>query len=76
MVRTVISLSEDDKAWLDGVARERGVPMAEVVRLAVRTYREEAESATWDEVLAETRGIWKRGDGLTWQEKVRDEWGP
>jgi hypothetical protein len=25
-------------------------------------------------LLERTRGIWKRGDGLAWQKKLRGEW--
>lgn len=77
MVRTVISVSEEDKEWLDRTARERRVSLAEVVRTAVRHLREEVErdGTTWDQVLAETHGLWKRGDGLEWQNRLREEWG-
>ena len=27
-----------------------------------------------DSLLRRTRGIWRRGDGLAWQRKLRDEW--
>ena len=29
---------------------------------------------TFDELLLKTRGLWKQGDGLNYQEKIRDEW--
>jgi hypothetical protein len=29
---------------------------------------------TYDELLLETSGLWKQGDGLRYQEKIRDEW--
>lgn len=44
MVRTVISLDPDDKRWLDSKAREEKVAMTEVVRRAVKHYRESASS--------------------------------
>ena len=28
----------------------------------------------YDELLLQTSGLWKRGDGLRYQEKIRDEW--
>jgi hypothetical protein len=28
----------------------------------------------YDELLLQTRGLWKQGDGLRYQEKIRDEW--
>ena len=29
---------------------------------------------TYDELLLQTSGLWKQGDGLRYQEKIRDEW--
>jgi len=29
---------------------------------------------TYDELLLKMSGLWKQGDGLHYQEKVRDEW--
>jgi flagellar biosynthesis chaperone FliJ len=76
MVRTVISLDEEDKRWLDARAREKHVPMAEVVRQAVHRLREESarEARGMDELLQKTSGIWKEGDGLAYQRRMRNEW--
>jgi hypothetical protein len=75
MVRTLISLAEGDKRWLDQRARALGVPMTAVMRQAVAALREqEARRASFDRALKETAGIWKAGDGLAWQRKLRAEW--
>lgn len=76
MVRTVISLDEDDKLWLDRRAAEEGVPMTELIRRAVRLLRSQApaEHRSLDELLVATSGLWKHGDGLRYQERLRGEW--
>ena len=74
MIRTVVSLDEDDKRWLDRRAQEEGVPMTELVRRAVRRLRAEDERPSFDDVVEASRGIWKQGDGLKWQEELRREW--
>jgi hypothetical protein len=76
MVRTVISLDEDDKRWLDRKAAEEGVPMTEIVRRAVRRLRGQSPAGhlSMTDLLAATRGLWKRGDGLDVQRGLRDEW--
>lgn len=76
MVRTVVSLEEEDKAWLDRRAEEERVSMAELIRRAVRRYREssEPEARSLQQLLEETSGIWKGEDGLTYQLGARDEW--
>lgn len=77
MVRTVISLDPEEKAWLDRKSRETGKPMTALVREAVARYRAEdgkrRRSALTD-LLDQTSGLWKQGDGLAWQRKLRGEW--
>ncbi|MBI5524990.1 MAG: CopG family transcriptional regulator [Deltaproteobacteria bacterium] len=76
MVRTVISLGEEEKEWLDRRAAEEGVPMTEIIRQAVKQYRSRsrARRPSRETLLKKTRGTWKHGDGLEYQRKIRDEW--
>ncbi|MEX2497773.1 MAG: CopG family transcriptional regulator [Wenzhouxiangellaceae bacterium] len=77
MPRTLINLEPDDKQWLDAEARARGVSMASLVREAVHEYRVHEQATrrpTLEEALADTAGIWRGGDGLAWQRRLRDEW--
>jgi hypothetical protein len=78
MIRTLISLDEEDKTWLDRRAKEEGLTMAEVVRQAVRRYREQCEAGegqtSLEQLLQRTSGIWRGGDGLAYQQRIRDEW--
>lgn len=79
MRRTLIALDADDKAWLDREARRRHVPMTELVRQAIRDYRLREESLsrpTLQTALVRTSGIWRNGDGLNDQQRLRDEWDP
>src|SRR4051812_33448002 len=45
MIRTLISLDDEDKTWLDRKAKEEGITMAQVVRSAVKRYREQCEAS-------------------------------
>jgi hypothetical protein len=72
MIRTVISLDPEDKEWLEQKAKEERVPIARLVRRAVRRYREECELSSPS--LEETAGLWKAGDGLAYQHRIREEW--
>jgi len=76
MIRTVISLDEESKRWLDQQAREENVSTAELIRTAVRKYRDEKKRAALplNDLLKQTSGIWKAGDGLTYQRRLRKEW--
>lgn len=60
MTRTLINLDPEDKWWLDQQARARRVPMAELVREAVRAYRvrqERLDRPDLQTALAHTAGI-------------------
>jgi hypothetical protein len=74
MTRTVISLDADIKKWIDAKAAQDGVPMTELVRRALQQYREREEQAV-ERLLSETSGIWTAGDGLPYQQNLREEWG-
>jgi len=76
MIRTVISLDPDDKAWLDRRARQERVPMTRLVRQAVRRLRKESESSPsrFESLLRKTSGMANMGDGLTAQRRLRAEW--
>lgn len=76
MVRTVISLDPEDKAWLDRQARQERVPMTRLVRRAIQRLRKESETnpSSFDRLLRETSGLRDFGDALTYQRKLRGEW--
>lgn len=77
MIRVVISLDADDKNWLQHIAKAEQVSMAEVIRHAIGFYRHEIQTTpktSLKELLSSTKGIWKHGDGLKYQRKIRSEW--
>ncbi|MGH8190223.1 MAG: ribbon-helix-helix protein, CopG family [Rhodanobacteraceae bacterium] len=77
MPRTLINLEDDDKRWLDREARRRHVPMTQMVRDAVAEYRARSQSLARRDLqseLSRTAGIWKGGDGLAHQNRLRKEW--
>jgi hypothetical protein len=76
MIRTLISLDPDDKAWLDREARRERMPVARLVRRAIQRLRRDAEAkpTAFDDALRRTAGIGNFGDGLAAQRKLRREW--
>jgi hypothetical protein len=72
--RTRIAISEEEKSWLESYSRARGISMAEAIRKAVARLREQEGQSTYQNLVAQTHGIWKKGDGLEYQEKLRSEW--
>jgi len=73
MTRTIISLDDADKQWIEQLARTRGVSMTEIVREAIRRMRREEEESV-DVLLEQTKRTWREGDGLQYQRRVRGEW--
>lgn len=59
MVRTLISLSNTDKAWLEQYSRRHRLPAAAVVREALRAYRNLEPRKSLQAVLKETHGAWQ-----------------
>jgi hypothetical protein len=77
MIRLVISLAKNDKIWLQHIAEDQHVSMAEIIRLAIEHYRQEIQAVpthSFKQILSKTKGIWKKGDGVTYQRKIRSEW--
>jgi len=73
MTRMLISLEENDRRWLEQRSREAGVPMSEVVRQAIRRAQESGQTPMKD-LLASTKGLWRQGDGLRYQRRIRKDW--
>lgn len=77
MQRTIISLEPEDRDWLARRAQVEHVPQTEVVRRALRLYRQNAEtrgSQSFEELAQLTSGIRQGEDGLIVQQRLRDEW--
>lgn len=80
MVRTVVSLDERDKKWLDRKARDQGVTMTALLRQAIwdlrirggRAAGNKAEPA-FEEILQMTKGTWRKGDAAAWVRRMRRE---
>ena len=79
MQRMLISLQPDDREWLVKRAKVEHVPQTEVVRRALRLYRQKAEIGeplSFEELARITSGIQDGAveDGLKVQQRLRDEW--
>lgn len=75
MSRTLITLDDQAKAWLASQAKRERVSMSEIVRRAVERLRiDEERTRALARGIELTAGIWTQGDGLEWQNRLRDEW--
>lgn len=72
--KTRITIADDEKSWLESYSRVRGISMAEAIHRAITRLREEEGQSMYQSLVAQTQGIWKQGDGLEYQNKLRSEW--
>lgn len=72
--RMIVTLPEEVKAWLQGYSRTHGISVAEAIRQGIDRLREEDGQELYRRLLEETRGLWRQGDGLDYQRKMRAEW--
>ncbi len=73
MTRTIISLEDEDKQWLEEESRRSGLPKAAIVRISIKYFRTDREKS-FEKLLSQTSGTWREGDGLAYQERIRSEW--
>jgi Arc/MetJ-type ribon-helix-helix transcriptional regulator len=73
MPRSPISFDVKDQEWLKKKSEETGKSMSHIVRVAVRLLQEN-EDKSFEDILNRTSGVWKNGDGLAYQQRMREEW--
>jgi hypothetical protein len=77
VIRTVISLDTNEKKWLDKTAKKQHISMAQLIRIAIKEYRDAHQEPSYTEIdylLQQSKGIWPNEDGLKYQTNVREEW--
>ena len=72
--RTIITLADEDKRWLESYSSLHRISMAEAIRQGIRKLKEAEFSENYRTLVQNTRGLWKSGDGLTYQKQIRAEW--
>jgi hypothetical protein len=72
--RIIITIPEVDKLWLDGYAQECKISVAEAIRQGIGLLKQGQRRKTYLKLVESTYGIWKKGEGLAYQQMVRGEW--
>ncbi len=77
MARTIITMSDEDKRWLDSYSHSSRQSIAMTIRLAIKSYRRQQKPAVKKDALSKTAGLWRsrKVDGLKYVGKLRKEWG-
>lgn len=72
--RTVITISNDDKSWIEAYSKSHNISMAEVIRKGIAELKEKEAEGLYKTLVNETKGVWEKGDGLKYQKQIRAEW--
>ena len=72
--RIIVTLPESDKLWVESYSKAQEVSVAEAIRRGIHRLREAVAGETYHQLIQNTKGIWKKGDGLKYQEYLRSEW--
>jgi len=76
VIRTIISLTEDIKVWLDNYSHAHRQSISETIRKAIIEYKDKRDREQSDGIIQKTSGIWKKRkiDGLAYVNKLREDW--
>ncbi len=72
--RMIITISEEDKMWLESYSSLHRVSVAEAIRQGIRKLKDAELFENYQALVQNTKGFWKKGDGLDYQKKIRSEW--
>ncbi len=76
MVRTIVSLSGEDKNWLDNYSYAQHQSTAATIRQPIKQYRKTIDESNKAELLERTAGLWRKRqvDGLRYVMNLREDW--
>jgi hypothetical protein len=72
--RTIITISEIEKRWLMNYTKTHSISMAEALRRGIACLKASQSLVSYQRIVSDTRGIWRKGDGLKYQDQIRSEW--
>ncbi len=72
--RTIITISDVEKRWLTSYTKTHKISMAEAIRRGIACLKASHSSSSYLKIVNDTKGIWSKGDGLKFQERLRSEW--
>lgn len=73
--RTIVTISEQEKRWLTAYSSRHDVSLAEAIRRGIACLKSVEGDVTYRRLVQNTKGIWRQGDALAYQNKIRSEWG-
>ena len=78
MIRTIISINDDDQRWLNEHSRKCHCPKTKIIREAIGEYRrkQQLQGLSYKEIIKKTCGIdrGRFGDAVKYVRAIRSEW--
>lgn len=72
--RIIITLSNDDKLWVESYSKASKISVAEALRQGLVILRRQEGDEAYRRLVRKTGGLWRQGDGLSYQQAIRSEW--
>lgn len=72
--RIIITLSDEERLWADGYSQAHNISVAEAIRQGLAILRRQEGLQAYQRLVEKTRGMWRQGDGLAYQQAIRSEW--
>ena len=75
MVRTIVTIEESDKRWLDKYSGRHSQSTAETIRLAIKEFQKKSQEGGYKKTLKDTAGLLGgKDDSVQFVRKLRKEW--
>lgn len=75
MIRTIVTIEETDKRWLDRFSAKHHQSTAETIRMAIKEYQQKSRQDYYHSALDGTAGLLKsKDDSVRFVKKLREEW--
>ena len=70
--QTQLTIDQSQQIVLSNLPFKEGTKLA--IKIEIIEEASSSSSLEFDTLLDKTKGIWTKGDGLTYQQKMREEW--
>ena len=70
--QTKLIIDESQQIVLDNLPFKKGTKL--IINIEVTEEESSLSSSDFDTLLDNTQGIWTKGDGLEYQQRMREEW--
>ena len=75
MTRTIVTLEEADKRWLDRYSGRHSQSTAQTIRLAIKEFQAKAQTEGYRQAIQSTAGLLRGGeDSVQAVRRLRREW--